>query len=86
MNNLQTHFLNSDYGLHRNRWQIPERLFLRYKEQYVWWIITDIIAVAMYVVHFDPVYLTKKSIYLIMAVIGLYNWAKLQKMRNKNNE
>lgn len=59
---------------------------LRYKEQYVWWIITDIIAVAMYIVHFDAVYLTKKSIYLIMAVIGLINWHKLNKERNKTNE
>ena len=58
----------------------------RYKEQYVWWIITDIIAVAMYIVHFDAVYLTKKSIYLIMAVIGLINWHKLNKERNKLNE
>ena len=59
---------------------------LRYKEQYVWWIITDIIAVAMYIVHFDAVYLTKKSIYLIMAIIGLINWHKLNKERNKTNE
>ena len=58
----------------------------RYKEQYVWWIITDIIAVAMYIIHFDLVYLTKKSIYLIMAIIGLINWHKLNKERNKNNE
>jgi nicotinamide mononucleotide transporter len=59
---------------------------LRYKEQYFWWIITDIIAVAMYIVHFDPVYLTKKSIYLIMAIIGIINWTKLQKERNKQNQ
>ena len=59
---------------------------LRYKEQYIWWIITDIIAVAMYIVHFDLVYLTKKSIYLIMAIIGLINWHKLNKERNKTNE
>ncbi len=59
---------------------------LRYKEQYVWWLITDVIAVAMYIQHFDPVYLTKKSIYLIMAVIGLINWHKLNKERNKENE
>ena len=59
---------------------------LRYKEQYIWWIITDIIAVAMYIVHFDLVYLTKKSIYLIMAIIGKINWTKLNKERNKNNE
>ena len=59
---------------------------LRYKEQYVWWIITDVIAVAMYIQHFDAVYLTKKSIYLIMAVIGLINWHNLNKDRNKSNE
>jgi nicotinamide mononucleotide transporter len=58
----------------------------RFKEQYFWWIITDIIAVAMYIIHFDLVYLTKKSIYLIMAVIGIINWHKLQKERNKTNE
>lgn len=58
---------------------------LRYREQYVLWIITDIVAVAMFIQHFDPVYLTKKSIYLIMAVIGLINWCKLQR-RNRENE
>jgi len=58
----------------------------RYKEQYFWWIITDVIAVAMYIMHFDPVYLTKKSIYLIMAIIGIVNWTKLNKERNKTNE
>jgi len=58
----------------------------RYREQYVLWIVTDIVAVAMYIVHFDTVYLTKKSIYLIMAVIGLINWYKLNKSRNATNE
>ena len=58
---------------------------LRYREQYILWLITDVVAVAMYIQHFDPVYLTKKSIYLIMAIVGLYNWWKLQK-RNTANE
>ncbi len=58
----------------------------RFSEQYVWWIITDIVSVFMYVVHFDPVYLTKRSIYLIMAVIGLFNWIKLNRLRNAENE
>lgn len=60
----------------------------RYREQYVWWIITDIVAVAMYIVKtpFDPVYLTKKSIYLIMAIVGLINWIKLQKNSNAENK
>lgn len=58
---------------------------MRFREQYVLWLITDVVAVAMYIQHFDPVYLTKKSIYLIMAIVGLYNWWKLQK-RNEANE
>ena len=58
---------------------------LRYREQYWLWIIQDVVAVAMYLVHFDAVYLTKKSIYLIMAIIGTYRWIKLQRERNKEN-
>lgn len=59
---------------------------LRYREQYVWWIVADIISVGMFVAHFDAVYLTKRTIYLIMAVIGLYNWTRLQRQRNTANE
>ncbi len=59
---------------------------LRFREQYVWWIVTDVVSVCMYLVHFDPVYLCKRSIYLIMAVIGLVNWTKLHRMRNPDNE
>lgn len=58
----------------------------RYREQYAWWIITDIVAVLFYVLHFDLVYLTKKSIYLIMAFVGIINWAKLNKERNIENK
>ncbi len=58
---------------------------LRYSEQYVWWLITDFVTVAMYVIHFDAVYLTKRMIYLIMAVIGLMNWIRLNRDRNKEN-
>lgn len=57
----------------------------RYREQYVWWIVTDVVSVCMYIAHFDAVYLTKRSIYLIMAVIGLINWTRLQKNRNAVN-
>lgn len=57
---------------------------LRYREQYIWWLITDVFAVAMYAIKFDPVYLTKKSIYLIMAVVGLINWVKLSKKNTEN--
>lgn len=57
----------------------------RYREQYVWWLVTDVVAVIMYITHFDLVYLTKKTIYLVMAIIGLYNWVQLQR-KNKVNE
>ncbi len=56
----------------------------RYREQYVWWLITDVVAVAMYIVHFDPVYLTKKLIYLIVAVIGLMNWVRMSRANAEN--
>lgn len=58
---------------------------LRYKEQYVWWLITDVIAVGQYVFKGDPVYVTKKAIYLVEAIVGIKNWNMLAK-RNKNNE
>ena len=57
---------------------------LRYREQYYWWLVTDVVAVIMYIERFDPVYLTKKSIYLIVAVIGLINWLRLSR-RNEAN-
>jgi nicotinamide mononucleotide transporter len=48
--------------------------------------LQGIMSITMYIVAFDAIYLTKKSIYLIMSIIGLYNWSKLQKSRNvKNN-
>jgi len=56
----------------------------RYREQYVWWLVTDVVAVAMYIAHFDPVYLTKKVIYLIMAVIGLVNWMRMSRENGVN--
>lgn len=58
---------------------------LRYSEQYEWWLITDVIAVAQYVLKGDPVYTTKKAIYLIEAIVGLNNWNKLAK-KNITNE
>ncbi len=58
---------------------------LRYKEQYIWWLITDVVAVAQYALKKDPVYVTKKTIYLIEAIIGIKNWGDLAK-KNESNE
>ena len=57
----------------------------RYREQYILWLVTDIVAVAMYTEFFDPVYLTKKTIYLIMAFVGISTWWRLNRERNPNN-
>lgn len=57
---------------------------LRYKEQYVWWLITDVIAVGQYVLKGDPVYVTKKAIYLVEAIVGIKNWNRLAKKNAKN--
>ena len=58
---------------------------LRYKDQYVLWLVTDVIAVAQYVLKRDPVYVTKKGIYLIEAIVGIKNWEELAK-KNETNE
>lgn len=58
---------------------------LRYTEQYVWWLVTDFISVAQYIIKGDPVYIAKRGIYTIEACVGLANWAKLAK-KNKHNQ
>lgn len=66
----------------------------RFREQYILWLVQDVVVVTQFTLPlfidtpkgFDPVYWTKKMIYLIMAIIGLINWIKLQKARNITNE
>ena len=58
---------------------------LRYREQYVLWLVTDVVAVLMFAKMADPVYAAKKLVYLIMAFVGLYNWWRLNE-RNEDNE
>jgi len=57
----------------------------RYADQYYLWIIADLIAVVQWFMLADLIMLTKKSIYLVMAIIGLFNWRKMQKERNLEN-
>ena len=57
----------------------------RYADQYYLWILTDIIAVVQWVLLRDTIMITKKSIYLVMAVIGLVRWIKLNRERNASN-
>lgn len=58
---------------------------LRYREQYVLWLVTDVVAVLMFAKMADPVYAAKKLVYLIMAFVGLYNWWRLNE-RNEDNK
>lgn len=58
---------------------------LRFSEQYIWWLVTDVIAVAQYALKGDPVYTVKKTIYLVEAIVGLKNWYQLAK-KNVCNE
>ena len=57
----------------------------RYADQYILWLITDVVAVAQWIILRDGIMLTKKTIYLIMAVVGLINWFRLQRERNAEN-
>lgn len=57
----------------------------RYTEHYYLWVIADFIALIQWLILADVIMFTKKFIYLIMAIMGLFNWKKLQKERNINN-
>ena len=57
----------------------------RFADQYFLWLMTDIVGILMWVQQADTIMITKKSIYLIMSLIGLYNWYKFQRERNKEN-
>lgn len=57
----------------------------RFGEQYILWIITDVVVVAQWIILADPIMLTKKTIYLIMAIIGLIRWRRLSLERNEEN-
>lgn len=57
----------------------------RFADQYILWIITDVVVVIQWSILGDIIMITKKAIYLVMAVIGLINWIRLQKERNAEN-
>lgn len=57
----------------------------RYADQYLLWLVTDVIAVIQWVMLGDLIMITKKSIYLVMAAVGLANWIRLQKEHNAQN-
>ena len=54
-------------------------MMMRYREQWLLWIIIDAITVVMWVLAGDLIMVTMWSVYLINAFYGYYNWTKLSK-------
>jgi len=56
-------------------------MMLRYREQWLLWIIIDIITVIMWILAKDLIMVTMWSVYLVNAFYGYYNWTKISKER-----
>lgn len=54
-------------------------MMLRYREQWLLWIIIDAITVVMWVIAGDSIMVTMWTVYLINAFYGYYNWTKVIK-------
>ena len=52
-------------------------MIMRYREQWMLWIIVDIITVIMWVLAHDWIQTTMWSVYLLNAFYGLYKWTKM---------
>ena len=54
-------------------------MMLRYREQWLLWIVIDIITVAMWSFAGDFIMVTMWAVYLINAFYGYYKWTKMSK-------
>lgn len=54
-------------------------MMMRYREQWLLWIIIDVITVVMWLLVGDFVMVTMWAVYLINAFYGYYNWTKIAK-------
>ena len=61
-------------------------MVLRYREQWVLWIIVDVITVIMWVIAKDWIMTTMWTVYLLNACYGLIIWSKINKIDNIANE
>jgi nicotinamide mononucleotide transporter len=61
-------------------------MVLRYREQWVLWIIVDIVTVIMWILASDWIQTTMWAVYLLNAFYGLYMWTKLNSTENLINE
>lgn len=54
-------------------------MMMRYREQWLLWIIIDVITVVMWLLVSDFIMVTMWAVYLINAFYGYYNWTKMAK-------
>ena len=54
-------------------------MMMRYREQWLLWIIIDTITVIMWLIARDFIMVTMWLVYLINAFYGYYNWTKIAK-------
>lgn len=54
-------------------------MMFRYREQWLLWIIIDIITVVMWLLVGDFIMVTMWAVYLVNAFYGYYNWTKMAK-------
>jgi len=57
-------------------------MVMRYREQWVLWIVVDIITVVMWVLAGDPIQTTMWAVYLLNAFYGFHMWTMLNKAEN----
>lgn len=60
-------------------------MVLRYKEQWVLWIVVDIITVTMWVIAGDMIQVSMWSVYLLNAFYGFFMWSKMNKVNVENS-
>ena len=58
-------------------------MVLRYREQWVLWIIVDVVTVIMWIIAGDFLMTIMWAIYLINAVYGLIMWTKMSRDNGK---
>lgn len=60
-------------------------MVLRYKEQWVLWIVVDIITVTMWVLAGDMIQVSMWSVYLLNAFYGFFMWSKMNNVNVENS-
>lgn len=61
-------------------------MVMRYREQWLLWIIVDVVTVAMWAIAGDWIMTTMWAVYLLNACYGLYTWTKMNRADNTANE